>query len=171
VDDLKVEADTPLVGLPLRPGFPEGSFDELDEDGQPWPLQGVQGIELKEEGDNRFLRLTAQTAGYRVHFDTFYAIPLGTRSIKVRARLRGRDIKPGKELWENARLGFAFADAYGEKVGDWPPTLDVREDTDWAVQEKVVPVPAGAAFLKLTPLLLNTTGVLDIDGLLVEALP
>lgn len=170
VDDVIVEPDGAIDAPLLRPNFPEGTFEQPDAEGNlpGWPIKGVLGVELIEENGNHFLRLTNTSRVNVVGMDSFWKLDPDVRIVRIRARLRGRDIKTGKQPWENARLSYSFVDDAGAKVGDWPPVLEMKEDTDWQKQTRAANIPPGAVFLKLTPQLLNASGILDIDDIQIE---
>ena len=171
VDDIQItplgQGDLAPASLPIRPGLPEGTFENLDDKGDPvgWTLG--TGITLMQEDGNHFLRLNNDDPNGTVLTDTFFKLDPAWRGIIVKARLR-TNIKTGPESYHNARLGYTFADAAGEKVGDWPATLDVRADEDWTKLEQRALVPPGAVYVKVTPIMQNTTGTLDLDDIVVE---
>lgn len=172
LDDIAVEPDAAPDSVELREGFPEGSFESLNANGRAlgWPLLGRTQARVEEEGGNHFLRLSLPKSGF-ASVDALVRIPPASRTLQVRARLRTRNLKPGPELWESARLGLTFLSAGGAKVGEWPPALQMKQDADWSLLSETFAVPEGAVFLRLSPQLLNTSGTLDIDDIQIRATP
>jgi hypothetical protein len=173
IDDLRVEADGTLDAPPLPAGFPQGTFEKVDDQGQPlgWDFKPGPAINIVEEDGNRFLRLSNSNPHLVISFDQFWSLDPAAKQLRVRVRLRGSNLKIGKEIWENARLGYVFTDVHGERAGDWPPTADLREDSDWKDLDFTMPIPPGARLFKLTPILHNTTGTLDVDDIQIDQLP
>ena len=172
VDDVTIEADGEMDAPLLRPDFPEGDF-EIINDGEPqgWPIKGLNDIRLVEEKGNHFLRLTHLGYGGYTGFGTSWRLKAGTRTVKVSARMRVRDLKKGAEGWQTARLGLSFADARGLLAGGWPSSLELQEDGDWQKMEQTLSVPPNAVFLNFTPAFLDARGVFDIDDIEVEQIP
>jgi hypothetical protein len=170
IDDIVVEANPASSARDILPGFPEGTFEKIDNDGNPdgWDLARALGVELQEENGNHFLRLSNQTPGASAFTDALFKLDPEWRMVRVRSRLRVKDLKVGAKPWEIARLGYVFADEAGVQVGDFTNSPGADADTDWKVIEIVSPVHVGATTIKLTPLLNNATGVMDIDDIVVE---
>lgn len=170
VDDISVEPNGALDVPTLTVDFPEGTFEELDEDGlaRNWSMNGAQGVELVEENGNHFLRLTNTTKSNVIGVEAFWKLDPATRIVRIRARLRGTNIQTGKQTWENAQLNYSFTDASGVRVGGWPPPLSLKEDSNWDKRTSAARVPEGAVLLWLSPQLLNATGIFDIDDIQVE---
>jgi len=172
LDDLSVEPDGAPDSSELRPQFPEGAFEQLSPNGraQGWPILGASMVRIEQEGRNHFLHLSRPEPGF-AGVDCLVRIAPGTHSLQVQARMRTSDLKTGAQPWECARLGLTFTDSKGVKVGDWPPALQMTSNSDWTVLSQTFPVPEGAALLKLSPSLLNSSGTLDIDDIQVTPLP
>jgi hypothetical protein len=171
VDDLRVEPNGLLEDfVTLRPDFPEGTFEELDEFGAPkgWVFANADA-RLAEEGGNHFLRLALPKPGF-TGADLYVKLEPGTKRVHIQARMRVQNLQLGKEPWENARLGLAFSDAQDNRAGGWPASLEIKADTDWALSGQVVDVPPGAVFLKLTPSFLNASGTFDVDDIQIQVL-
>jgi hypothetical protein len=167
VDNIVVEPDGPLDAPPLRDGFPEGNFEDIDNNGivRVWNIANSRERGVVEENGNHFLRLTNPKPGQTVGFDRFWKLDPEARIIRVSTRLRGTNLVPGKEPYETGRLGWVLTDAQGNMVGGWQPTPELRQDSDWRTFEYTVAVPKGAVLIKLTPMLLNCAGTVDIDDI------
>lgn len=172
VDDIKVEPNAPIAAPLLSEEFPEGSFEETAADGQPlgWPVKGRQHIAVCEVNGQHFLRLTNSALDQSVEMPTIWKLAPNVRRVRIQALMRGIGIQPGPQPWETARLGVVFADVRGARLGDWPPVLELKADTNWKVFSETLTVPPGTVFLRLNPALLNTRGTFDIDEIQIEQL-
>ena len=170
IDDIVLQHDTASDAPVLKPGFPEGDFETLDDKGQPsgWKIGSAVGVSVVEENDNHFLRLINPPPNAYVGLESPWQLDPKTKSVRISARMRVRDLKVGKQPWETARIGLAFNDAAGELVGGYPPSLELRQDGDWKTLSLTLPVPKGAIFFKITPQFLNANGVMDIDDIKIE---
>ncbi len=171
VDDVRVVANPRLARGPLRPGLPEGTFEVVDAHGLPrgWSVADSRGVQVLEEGGNHFLRLTSDDPMGLREVEAYFPLPPGAHQLVLRYRARARGLKPGgSEPFQNARVGYLFTDAGGQRVGDWPATPGLREDVDWTWLELQAPVPPSAALLKISPMLLNVSGTLDVDDIRIE---
>ena len=172
VDDVTIEPDGEMDAPLLQPDFPEGRF-EIIEDGEPqgWPVKGLRDIGLVEENGNHFLRLRHLEIGGYTGLRTSWRLKAGTRTVKVRARMRVRDLKKGAEGWQTARIGLSFTNARGLLADQWPPSLELQKDCEWSTLEQTLWVPPDAVFLRLIPEFLDARGVFDIDDISVEQIP
>ena len=171
-DDIQITGNPPLEARPIEDGFPEGTFEQVDAKGNPlgWNLTDSKFMKLVEENGNRFLRIENNTApkDYVTISNRFKLDPAWER-IRVSVRLRGRNLKPGSQPWNEARLWCVFEDENGKEVGTGPlPAL--KKDSDWVAFSEKAKVPPGAVYLKLTPAMLSTLGVADFDDIVVEPL-
>ncbi|HEX8234356.1 MAG TPA: hypothetical protein VF600_00205 [Abditibacteriaceae bacterium] len=170
IDDIVVEANPSFEARDIAPSFPEGTFEKVDDSGNPdgWDSAQAFGVQVLEENGNHYLRLTNRDPGASAFIHGFFKLDPEWRMVRVRSRLRVKDLKMGAQPWEIARLGYVFTDEAGNQAGDYTNSPGVDADTDWKVIEIVAPVHPGAALIKLTPILNNATGVLDIDDIVVE---
>jgi len=171
VDEVRVVANPRLASGPLRPGFPEGTFEQVDAHGLPrgWNVADSRLAQVLAEKGNRFLRLTNSDPARMLAVDASFPLPPGARQMVLRYRARARNLKVGgQEPFQNARVGYLFTDARGRKVGDWPPTPGLREDSDWTWIEVKAAVPPDAVLLKISPVLHNAAGILDVDDIQIE---
>lgn len=170
VDDIVIEANPTFEARDILPGFAEGTFEKADGSGNPdgWDSAQAFGATVLEENGNHFLRLTNRDPGASAFIHGFFKLDPEWRMVRVRSRLRVNGLKMGKQPWEIARLGYVFTDEAGNQVGDFTNSPGADGDTDWKVIEIVAPVHPGAALIKLTPILNNATGVMDIDDVVVE---
>ncbi|MDQ3815647.1 MAG: hypothetical protein M3347_17170 [Armatimonadota bacterium] len=172
-DDIQVVPNPPLDASPIRAGLPEGTFEQTDEKGNPvgWNLAGWKMIRVMEENGNHFLRIEnrAFPNDYVMISSRFKLDPIWQR-VKIALRMRTRDLKVGKQPWNEARLWYAFEDENGKEIGAGPfPAL--KKDSDWVALEVKTAIPKNAVHLKLTPAMLSTTGIADFDDIQITGNP
>ncbi len=173
IDDIVLEPNTMIDAPPLREGFPEGSFEDTDEQGQPvgWPIKGKAHIERLEENGEHFLRLSNALPEQSVELSTLWKLDPATRRVRLQALMRTQNLQIGAQPWEDARLSPIFLDAAGVRIGDWPPSLELKASSDWAsLSSQTLSVPKGTVFLKLYIGLLNARGTLDVDEIQIQQL-
>lgn len=172
VDDITIVANAPLDFPLLRPDLPEGAFEEIDEKGRPkgWMDGSNAQLKLIEENGNHYLRLTNDEPEKFLSVVGRFKLNPAWKSVIISARLRGTNIKrkPDAKTWETARVGYDFENAQGQRVGPWPPTLELLGSTDWKVFQLQIDIPRGAALMRIVPLMHNTTGTFDIDDIIVR---
>ncbi|MDQ3814516.1 MAG: hypothetical protein M3347_11265 [Armatimonadota bacterium] len=166
-DDMMIEGDPPLSKQVLRPGFPEGTFEELDQDGFPigWRRPKNRRVQIIEEKGNHFLRLTNDDPSAEVFLDSYWKLDPQWQGIKVSARLRAQHLKTGKQPWYNARLGYGYTDATGKTVGPYLQCPELNQDSDWKTVSVRSTIPAGALYLHLRAYLQQATGTFDLDDI------
>ncbi len=172
VDDLKLEQATPTVKLaPIYEwtrAFPEGTFELQDENGAPlhWTMNNRAQI-LQEDG-NKFLRLTSESIKDTVFVSGAWKIKPEWKSIRVRARMRGANLKKGASPFDGARMQIIFMDANDNPLASIPPPIELKKDSDWLDLQTQVAIPPGATSIKLLPSLSRSSGLFDVDDVLIE---
>ncbi|HEY0074737.1 MAG TPA: hypothetical protein VGB77_11585, partial [Abditibacteriaceae bacterium] len=168
-DNLRLEPNAPVDLLPLREGFPEGAFSQVDATNAPQGFRPwTDGTQVVEENGEKFLRLTNQSANRFVGASIDLALPRDWASVKVRARVRIKDFVAGPQSWNIAKIGVVAIDELGQRVG---PILDepkLTADADWAVQETTNVLPPGTVGLRIEPSMLGAKGTFDVDDLQIE---
>ena len=138
---------------------------DADGDGRPdgWP-SARSGATWETEAGNRFLRLVSSQPGAIVSLARDIPLPAGTAAINLGWRQRIDSLKAG-----DARIAVEFFDAAGNKLAANHPSPTYRADSaGWEDKLGRIPVPAGAATLRLTPALVRVeSGTFDIDDLSV----
>jgi hypothetical protein len=171
VDDIALEPNAPMESRYLRADFPEGTFEELDAQGVPKGWKPGKGQwKIIEENGNHYLRLSSDNPTLYVSMEGRFLLNPEWKAVSINARLRASNLKrkPDAKSWETARLGFQFENTRGERVGEWPATIELQSDTNWKVLGVKADIPLGAVYLRLSPLLQNTTGIFDVDEILVR---
>jgi hypothetical protein len=173
VDDVQFEkAEPKVIAAPVYEwtrAFPEGTFERKDERGEVigWDIDGTNA-RIEQEDDNRFLRLSNATARNTIFAQSQWRVLPQWKNVRVSARIRAGNLKNGANPLDGARFQILFTNANEELILPLPPPIDVKKDTDWIDLQTICPVPQGATILKLMPTLSRTTGMLDIDDVLIE---
>jgi len=142
-----------------------GTFELLDRDGRPKGWHGAGKVVA--EGGNHYIEISRDKAGWH-SLDSRLGLLPEWSSLTLSARMKVKDLKKGKEGWQTSRVSFAFEDKNGKKVGNYPPSLELKADTDWTRVSKTFPIPAGAVFLKIQAGLHHATGTFAFDDIKVE---
>jgi len=177
IDDIQIEEEKvpnmPPRSLPVTAGFPEGKFEQVGDDGNPrgWHLSNPQHIQVAAENGNHFLRLTNENGQATVATEARFKLDPTAHGIKIKVRLRGKDLQVGATSLDNARLDCTFENSQHDRVGRLPNVPSLKQDSDWITLESRGIVPEGAFFIKLAPALVNTTGTFDVDDIQIEQLP
>ncbi len=172
VDDISVVPNPPPDALPIRPGLPEGSFEQVNAAGLApgWELLDRKRTQVVEEDGNHFLRLINPQPRDGIFATGLFKLDPSWKALKIGVRMRTEGLRVGANPWENARLMSSFLNAAGTELKGETATPFLAKDTDWVQLEVLQPIPAGAVFLKLTPFLLQATGIADFDDITVEPL-
>ena len=88
--------------------------------------------------------------------------------LRVRMKMKSEKVKPGKEAWENARLGIRFRNREHKEVGAWPATFHADGTTGWVECDRLYAVPEGAVECVLSPANFGMSGVVRFFDLRVE---
>src|ERR1019366_4476302 len=151
VDDITVLPNSPIEALPIQAGFPEGTFEKFEADGNPvgWNLPKEPNVKVLEENGNHFLRLVNEKSGSTTAIeDNRFTLDPKWKVLKLSARLRSKNLKIGTNAVDGARMQFVFEDATGKMVGGWPPAPALRQDSDWGTKIVRAPIPTGAMDVK-----------------------
>jgi hypothetical protein len=169
IDDLRVEPNGVIDAPLLHKASFDGTFEILDKQGQPlgWPIKGRKGISVVEENGNRFLRLENPVRDNEVGVDAFWKLDPTVRELRFRARVRGRNIKPGPHPPDTARLDIVFTNEYGLPVRQLL-FLELKASSNWKTRELIVPIIAPYKLVRLSAILFYAGGTLDIDDIEIE---
>jgi hypothetical protein len=159
--------------VPLAESKKPGSFEEFDPGDLPTGWDRLDGsVTVEREGDSAFLRVVASTPQATSSCRLLVRLPEGTRKLRVEGRLRTKDFKRGEKQWEDARIDLQFLDDGLQRVGPYVGVPSVREETtEWKTVSVKLDVPDGATALGVSPKLLNATGTLDVDDIVIEVVP
>ncbi len=167
-DDIKV-----VVGKSKKPQYvdvadikiPEGNIVEngnfekdLNNDGVPDKWDRRDGISYPSENGKRWLKIE----GGQKSIHRKIELEPGWGVVKLSFKARCKDIVPGEEGWQNARMAMNFADDSDKKVGEWPNVFGWSEGTkDWVECEREYKVPPGASCLFINPANYGKSGTVE----------
>ncbi len=150
-----------------------GSF-ETESKAQGWPdawIRPKSGGNWETENGNRFLRLVSSQPGEMVMLYRQVVLPAGVKALELTWRWRCTALKPGKQMWFDARIMLDFKDADGKKLSPGPSAPYLRKSTDgWIERTTRFLVPDGAQTLDFMPALFQVeSGTLDLDDVTLKA--
>lgn len=150
-----------------------GSFEESPPGELPagWDRASASAT-VESEGGSRFLRIVATAPEGVSPCRMLVRLPDGARKLRVEGRMRTRDFQRGAKEWEDARIDLQFLDDGLQRVGSYVGVPNLRENTpEWKAVSVMLDVPEGATCVGVSPKLLNATGTLDVDDIVVEVVP
>lgn len=162
------------------------AFTELDEHGHPegWIISNPVHLERHSakvsveevvEGDQsiRFLRIEKKAPSENLAVgNQEISFPAGTTAIRIRARMRGRDLVAGNENWHVAgvALTYLFEDGTA-RPGNMDKWIRMPEqDSDWEIYETLIPVRDDATRASLAFVAQGWQGVHDIQLIHAQAI-
>jgi hypothetical protein len=152
--------------------LPNGSFDTLDDAGNPEGWKHNQAGTMAVEDDGRggkCVKLTGDGDSFAAVTGELAMQP-DWNYLLVTVRMKGEGVKKGENAWDAARLSMQFANAEGAQVGGHFPVPQLPEgDCPWVQQQVILAVPNGAAKLQLWPGLLKASGTMWLDDINVYA--
>jgi hypothetical protein len=145
-----------------------GDFEQANKDGQftaDWGRADASHSWEAENG-NHFLRITSTEPDKMFLSYREFVIPAGTPALELTWKQRTSNLKPGKEMWFDARIMMNFKDAAGKKIGS-PSAPYTRSNSDgWVEKSARFLVPEGAVSLEFMPSLFQVkSGTLDLDDI------
>lgn len=150
--------------------FPAGTFSLGPVDGRlpkGWLLwdncQSKVGL-INDKG-RRYLILTIDNAAANVGIFKELRLQPDWKYLVVRTSMAAKKLQVGKIDWQNARLDLQFENTQRQRVGGYPDSPILRDNTDWTSFEKHLKVPEGAVYLRLEPSMLNTTGTIGVGDI------
>ena len=162
------------------------AFTELNEHGHPkeWRISNPVHLErhsakvsveeeIREDQTIRFLRIEKKSPSENLAVgDQEIVFPEGTTAIRIRARMRGRDLVAGNVNWHVAGVALTFLfDDGSARPGIMSKWIRMPEmNSDWAVYETVIPVRDDATRASLAFVAQGWKGVHDIHLIHAEAI-
>ena len=97
-------------------------------------------------------------------------VPVGPKDklIRITMKMRCTDVKAGGGGWRNGRLAMRFTDGKNG-VGPWPDVFNGAGTTDWIYCDGYFDVPEGAKALNLGFANFGTSGKVEFQDVMVEA--
>ncbi|MCC5845142.1 MAG: hypothetical protein JJU05_12910 [Verrucomicrobia bacterium] len=132
--------------------------------------------EMVTEGQNTFpvLRIIKPDSNDNVGLGSQeIEIPEGTAAIFIQARMRAVNVTYGSKFWHAPGVGLSFLyDDGRSRSGSLDQWLKVPEgDSGWVLYEVTIPVTDNAPRASVAVVAHEWTGILDIDWILVRAVP
>jgi len=167
IDDLSLTASAgPATRRDPSNLLPGGAIETWDESiPAGWDLASADRISVHPESDPPHVRLSSEDPEKLVRMVATVPLTASDRGLALEARMRTRDLAPGRGSWHDARIIWTFLDAEGQKVGPTPRPLYLKEDADWTTRREASRVPPGAASVRVAIALFHCTGTLDLSGL------
>ena len=142
-------------------------FENLGDDNRDadWLYESRKSVQFVENDDGHYVSLNAQSDARKISRPL--QIEPTWKTLKVTARVRGRDLKIGKNVWENAHIGFEFRNDKNDVTGyGFPVTLIA--DSDWRTLSGSAPIPVGSTRAVLDAGNFGTAGTFDIDDIRLQ---
>jgi len=139
-----------------------GDFSaDADKDGwaDGWGRSG--DVRVVREGGKCWIRLFSKDGSSSAVVSQDVPLKPDWFKLKLRFRMRSKDIVQGKESWYNARLAMCFLGPDGKRVGAWPHVFEMRGTNDWTLCERVYRIPRGAVKLSFTPAIFSAPGTAE----------
>lgn len=148
--------------------FPQGDFKNPaanTEWAQGFNIPQNQEFQVVSEKGKSGLRIENHDAKRQLDYvHAYLKLTPEIESLTISVRLRGTDLKPGKEGWHDARIAMSFEGASAA----YPPRVpELRADSDWVTQTIELKVPKGAARLNIQPAMFYCTGIFEIADLAI----
>ncbi|MCX8092996.1 MAG: beta-galactosidase [Candidatus Goldbacteria bacterium] len=132
-----------------------------------WSYSKAEGISLLKENENKFIYLINKNNEYKEINQTILIEPGSIKSILVKAKIKIKNIIPGPQEWEWARVMVLFYDTKGVQVGGWPELGRWKGTFDWSEKMNIINVPPEARSILVQVQLSNCTGEMWADDLQV----
>lgn len=149
--------------------FKNGALQQVAS-GKDWPAHwpGGKGVTYEEEDGNRFLRISSGGTDALNMLYSEFVLPQGYSTFVLKFKARYTDVKPGKEVWHDARIMMNVKDDANKKLSS--PSVAFKGTSDgWRAVNYTLRVPKGACKLEFMPSMFQTeSGTFDIDDLSLE---
>jgi hypothetical protein len=133
-----------------------------------WNGPGVISTTEKKEGDLA-VSITSSVNEWTA-IDQIADIPNGTKTIEVSGWLKAKDIKSGKDPWNNGMFIIELTRDGKVKTVDDQLIGTVTDTTDWTYFKKNIPVPFGTKKYRIMLALSMCTGTLLADDVQIKML-
>jgi hypothetical protein len=136
---------------------------DADNDGFPDGWGKSKGMSVQRDAGKAWLLIDGGGVGtsQKISLDPSW------HKLNLTMRMRATDVVVGDEGWKDARLAMSFADAQGQRVGDWPNVFNASGKTDWIGCERSYVIPKGAAALLISPANYGTSGKVEFGDIAI----
>lgn len=142
----------------------DGNKDNIPDN---WIYSKYDGISLVKENDNKHIYIINKNNEYKEINQTILIEPGSIKSLLVKAKIKIKDIVPGPQEWEWARVMVLFYDTKGVQIGGWPELGRWKGTFDWSDKMNIINVPPEANSIIIQIQLSNCTGEMWVDDLQV----
>jgi beta-galactosidase len=132
------------------------------------PPQNKENIKIIEEDGDKFLRIENNDPERVINFGTHILLERDWGALVIKAKMRVKELKCGKEGWHNARIVISYTDEKG-KILSYPSCPFLSSDTDkWVEKKVIITIREDAKKLGIQPGLYYSTGIFDISYIEIE---
>lgn len=143
--------------------FLNGNFEE---NLAPWNGSGSITSEDKKEGKSA-LEITSDIAEWKA-VDQISDLTDGDKSLQISGWLKAKNIKQGKDSWNNGMIIIEFKNDKDHKAQEDMVAATVTGNTDWTSFQKTFTIPQGAIKYRIMIALSNCTGTLLADNIEIK---
>lgn len=138
-----------------------GDF-QVDQDRDGWPdgWDRHRGVAVVEEGGNRWLRFSAGTS-----IERKVSVSLDWAVLRVRCRIRVRDVVVGDDSWKDARVTMSYWDGAGKRLDPWPDVFHRSGTGEWQSFDREFLIPQGTVQLRIAPGQFGVRGEAEFDDI------
>jgi hypothetical protein len=130
-----------------------------------WNFSTADGATVEKQEKGSVLHMVNVSPSYKQVSQAIQIEPGTIPCITVKAKIKIKNIVPGAQEWEMARVMVLFFDAKGAQVGDWPELGRWKGTSDLSEKTTVINVPAQAKTIRIQPELSNCTGEMWVTDL------
>ena len=151
--------------VPVRVGFPEGKFEQTDQNGAPvgWTIPGQQ-VQVADVGGNKVLRISNATPDAEIAATGIFQVDPQWANLGIKLRARMSDYQAGTYGWKQGRILAQFLDENGGQLSE-AALASISANADWKEYGTEQAVPANARYLRLSAGLERAAGVLEVDDI------
>src|SRR5207302_7976791 len=133
--------------------------------------RNAASVHLLDEDGTRFLRLNNDDPSRSVVADQKLELDPSWKSVKISARLRAKNLKPGAASYQDARVAAAFQNAQETRISNWLAGPSLRTDSaTWVQRNVTLDIPSGAKVLYLQLALLSATKQADFNNVTITTM-
>ncbi|TRX41284.1 carbohydrate binding domain-containing protein [Flavobacterium restrictum] len=133
---------------------------------QNWNGTGIV-LTTDQKAGNAAVTITATVAEWTA-IDQTADVPAGTKTIEISGWLKAKDIKQGKDPWNNGMFIIELTRDGKIKTSDDQLVGTVTGTTDWTYFKKNIPIPDGTKKFRIILALSACTGTLVADDIQIK---
>lgn len=125
----------------------------------------VSTTEKKEGNSSIFINSNANSW---VAIDQSVSIGEDIKFVEILGWLKAKDIKQGKEIWNNGMFIVEFTNNNNIKTTEDQIIGSITGSTDWILSQKTLPIPEGSRKMRIMLALSACTGTLYADNIQIK---